>query len=502
MTVDDDAGAIDVNLFDVSWDITEWTALGYALVDITLRILAIIYIPRNRRPQTAAAWLLAIMFIPPLGWLFFFLFGSRRVSRTRRERQEQINAFIAEMTDGMDDAPVEGSWPEFLPQILRMNRNLGAMPMVGGNAFEFYPDYEASLEAMTRAVREARELIHAEFYILSLDATTRPFFEALADARRGGVTVRVLLDHVANLRQPGFRATKRFFDEHDIQWLLMLPLQPLKGKWQRPDLRNHRKLLVVDGTVGFTGSQNIIDSSYDKRGNIKRGLHWKDLMVRCEGPIVLGIDSLFLSDWYMETGEVLTDDIIVPEEVESPDAGDAQIVPSGPGFSRENNLRLFNALVYGARERLYITSPYFVPDDSMLYAITNAAASGLDVQLFVSEIGDQAMVFHAQRSYYEYLLGAGVKIWLYESPTILHSKHLTVDDEVAVVGSSNMDMRSFSLNYEISMLVRSHDFVRRLRGIEDTYRANSRLLTLDEWMARPARSKVLDNVARLTAGLQ
>jgi cardiolipin synthase len=177
-------------------------------------------------------------------------------------------------------------------------------------------------------------------------------------------------------------------------------------------------------------------------------------------------------------------------------------VPSGPGFEGENNLRLFNSLLYLAQEKIIITSPYFVPDESMLYAITTAAQSGIDVQLFVSEIGDQPVVYHAQRSYYEALLRAGVRIWLYKAPTVLHSKFFTIDDEVAVIGSSNMDMRSFSLNLEISVMVHGKSFVDDLREVEQEYRDTSRELHLDEWMKRNRASAVLDNVARLTAAVQ
>jgi cardiolipin synthase len=181
---------------------------------------------------------------------------------------------------------------------------------------------------------------------------------------------------------------------------------------------------------------------------------------------------------------------------------DAQVVPSGPGFEGENNLRLFNSLMYAATKEVIITSPYFVPDSSMLYAITTAAQSGIDVQLFVSEIGDQAVVFHAQRSYYEELLRAGVRIWLYKAPTVLHAKFFTIDDEVAVVGSSNMDMRSFSLDLEISVMVRGKSFIDDLHALQEEYRAVSRELTLDEWLSRSRISATFDNVARLAAALQ
>ncbi len=156
----------------------------------------------------------------------------------------------------------------------------------------------------------------------------------------------------------------------------------------------------------------------------------------------------------------------------------------------------------GGDERVIIVSPYFVPDEGLLLAVQTACQRGLQVELFVSEEGDQAMVYHAQRSYYEALLRAGVKIWMYRKPYILHTKSLTIDDDVAIIGSSNMDMRSFGLNLEISMLVRGEEFIAQLRQVEDQYRSLSRELTLEEWMKQPLRSTVLDNLARLTSALQ
>lgn len=476
--------------------------IGAVVVDIAIRIFAIAFVPRNRKPQTATAWLLLIFLQPYVGILLFFFIGNTRLSKDRRQKQREINRYIVETTDGMDRVTRDSAFPPWLEPIVELNRTLGSMPLVGGNRAKLYTEYAKSLSAMTALVHEAEKFVHAEFYILAFDSTTTPFFDALEAAVRRGVTVRVLLDHVASLRSPGYRRTIRKLRQIGVLWQLMLPVQPLKGRYQRPDLRNHRKLLVVDGTVAFTGSQNMIDSSYNTRKNLRNGLRWRDLMVRFDGPIVAGINALFVTDWYSETGQLLI------REAESATAQltaptlDAQVVPSGPGFELENNLRLFNALVYSAQERVIITSPYFVPDDSMLYAISNAAYRGLDVQLFVSAVADQAVVYHAQRSYYEALLRAGVRIWLYQSPIVLHAKHFTIDDEVAVIGSSNMDMRSFSLNFEISVMVRGEHIVQQLRAIEETYREASRELMLEEWLERPLRSKVLDNIARLTAAVQ
>lgn len=469
--------------------------------DLVVRVVAIIVVPRNRRPQTAAAWLLAIFFLPYLGFFLFLLLGSAKLPRGRRRKQREINEYILATTEGIEKVTREPPWPTWLEPIVELNRTLGSMPLVGGNSAEMYSRVEDSFEAMTDAVDSATRTVHVEFYILSLDETTAPFFDALEAAIRRGVTVRVLLDHLGSWQYPGYRRTTRRLRRMGAQWHLMLPFQPWRGRIQRPDLRNHRKLVVVDGRVAFTGSANFIDPSYQRKKNLKRGLVWKDYMVRFEGPVVAGIDAIFVTDWYSETDELLTREA-APARVTGSGDLDCQVVPSGPGFEGENNLRLFNSLVYAATEKIILTSPYFVPDDSMLYAITTAAQSGLHVELFVSEIGDQFLVFHAQRSYYEVLLRAGVRIFLYRAPTILHAKHMTIDDEVSVIGSSNMDMRSFSLDLELSVMVRGGDFLERLRDIEDEYRANSRELTLDEWLARPFLKQAFDNAARLTAALQ
>ncbi|QEO10723.1 cardiolipin synthase [Protaetiibacter larvae] len=470
------------------------------VIDLAVRITALIVVPRNRRPQTAMAWLLAIFFIPYLGVLLFLVFGSARLPRGRRRKQRQVNEYILETTEGIELVQKDPSWPSWLEPLVELNRTLGAMPLVGGNSARMWADNQQAFDAMVEEIRKAKRIVHVEFYILSLDETTKPFFDALGEARARGVKVRVLLDHLGNFQYPGYRRTRRRLTELGVEWHLMLPFLPFHGRIQRPDLRNHRKLLVVDGEVAFTGSINVIETPYQRKKNRRRGLHWKDYWVRFEGPVVAGIDAIFVTDWYSETDELLMREA-APIRVGDGHL-DCQVVPSGPGFSVENNLRLFNSLVYNAQRRIVLVSPYFVPDDSMLYAVTTAAQSGLHVELFVSEIGDQFMVYHAQRSYYEALLKAGVKIYLYPAPTILHAKHMTFDDEVAIIGSSNMDMRSFTLDLEISVMIHGEPFLSELRQVEDDYRAVSRELTLDEWQRRPRWIRIVDNLMRLTAGLQ
>ncbi|MFE6995928.1 cardiolipin synthase [Microbacterium sp. NPDC057659] len=478
-----------------------WIVAVIAVIDLAIRITAIIVIPRNRRPTSAMAWLLAIFFLPEIGIILFLLIGNPRLPRARRRKQAQINEYIADTSSNLRFGTLRPNAPDWFPPLVLMNQRLGAMPLAGDNGAHLIADYQESLDAMADAIREATEYVHVEFYILQADAATDNFFRALEEVAARGIPVRVLLDFWANRGKPKYKQTRKRLKAMGADWHEMLPVQPLQGRWQRPDLRNHRKLLVVDGKTAFVGSQNITDSSYNLRKNIKRGLHWVDLMVQVDGPIVASVNAVFLSDYYAETDRVPEGIDITRVETGSGDL-DCQIVPSGPGFEAENNLQLFLGLLYGAKRKIMMVSPYFVPDEALLLAVSTACDRGVQVELFVSEEGDQAMVYHAQRSYYEVLLKAGVRIWMYRKPFILHTKSLTIDDDVAVIGSSNMDMRSFGLNMEISMLVRGEEFVAEMRAVEDEYRSLSRELTLEEWEQQPLRSTVLDNLARLTSALQ
>ena len=364
------------------------------LLDLAIKVVALGLVPEGRRPSSASAWLLLILFLPVIGLVAFWLIGSPR-----------------------------------------------------------------------------------------------------------GVKVRLMFDHIGTSRIPGYRNMIKKLKHTAIEWHPILPVQPLKGKWRRPDLRNHRKIVIIDGRVAFVGSLNMIDASYHNRKHERAGRKWRELLMQVSGPVVFSLNIIFATDWYLETDEVLREDVQPYASEMEPGEVLCQVVPSGPGFPDENNLRLFNSLIYSAQRRLSITSPYFVPDDSLLYDITTAAQRGIDVELFVGEQGDQFMVHHAQSSYYKALLKAGVKIYLYPAPFVLHSKHFSVDDDVAVIGSSNMDIRSFNLDFEVSVMCLSRSLTTATRQVEDHYRS-SRELTLVEWARRPLRKRYIDNVMRLMSALQ
>ena len=475
---------------------------GAALVvaDYVIKFLAIGVLPSNRKPSSAMAWLILILIIPLAGFALFLLLGRTNLGRGRLARQQEADEVIRAATDQLPTAPVVG--PTYLGSMAALNLNLGSLPLRAGNRVDLIPGYHDAIAAMTTEVSGASESVEVEFYISAWDDVTTPFFEALAAAAARGVKVRLLFDHMGSRGIPGYDDFEKRLDGSGVEWHPMLPVRLLKGQFQRPDLRNHRKLMVVDGRIGFMGSQNLIEPGYNKPKNHAVGREWVELVARIDGPTVTSLRAVFAKDWYTETHERMGEEISRSEPANHADGVAAQVVPSGPGYVTENNLRLFTALIYSAQSRISLTSPYFVPDEPLLYAVTTAARRGVDVELFVSEEGDQFMVYHAQCSYYQALLESGVRIHLYPAPAVLHSKHFSIDDDVAVIGSSNMDMRSFALNHEVSMMLTGGDIVARFRRVEDDYRALSRELTLDEWRQRSKVKRYLDNTMRLTAALQ
>lgn len=473
-------------------------------IDIALRITALIVVPRNRRPGSALAWLLAIMVFPIIGFPLYLILGKAQLPRKRRVKQVEINTIMRERAERIPDTDLDEDSPSWLQGAVRLNRELGAFPLTGNNSCDLEIDYETSIARMAADIRTAQHDVNVLFYIMGRDEVTQDFFDALCEVADRGVRVRVLYDHLGSFNLFGgpYRSMRKQLDAHGVEHHPMMPVQPFRdGAFQRPDLRNHRKLLIVDGVVGWMGSQNLIASHYDKRSNIRRGLHWQETMARLQGPIVAEMNLLFATDWYYESGEKIDEDEQVRRAPDLSGTYECQIVPSGPGFVLENNLALFNQLFYSARNSIVAVSPYFVPDESMLSAIITAARRGVKVELFVSEIGDQFLVYHAQRSYYEALLEAGVTIWLYQAPTILHAKHVTIDESVTVIGSSNMDIRSFVLDMESSLMVGGTDFMEKMHEVEDVYRSRSRILTLEEWQRRPWHKAVLDNLCRLASSV-
>lgn len=484
----------------------QWPSIGLVL-DYSIKIFAIGYVPEGRRPSSSNAWLLLILLLPIVGLPLFFIIGSPYINRRRHRIQKEINNLIEDVHADAPSYPPNVSFPGEILSIFQLNRHLTNMPALACNFHGLFSNYEESIQRMTAAVDEAKDYVHVEIYIMAWDKTTEPFYRALERAVKRGVPVKLLFDHVGSWKYPGYHKLGKRLSAMGIDWHLMLPLQPWKGRFRRPDLRNHRKMLIIDGETGFMGSQNMIDSSYLMRGNIRAGRHWIDAMVELSGPIVASMDTIFAGDWYSESSEVLRIRADSPEldTVEVDEQNTVQLVPSGPGYSTEPNLRMFDSIVHHAKTRLVLCSPYFIPDESLLYAVTSACYRGVRVELLVSEQADQFAVDHAQSSYYQSLLEAGVHIYMYPKPAILHTKFILADpdhDALGVIGSSNMDMRSFGLNYEVSLMVAHGKLLSELDKLATKYKDVSIYLTLNKWNERGWGRRYVDNVMRLTSALQ
>lgn len=488
-------------------DPINWTtvlSVTWIVIEYIVKIIAIGVVPENRRPSSSSAWLLLILFLPIVGIPLFLLIGSPYINRRRARIQAMANELMHKGADDLPDVPPTLEAPHDFDLIAELGRNLTALPMVTGTNHGITMDYDRTIERMAELVDGAQKYVHVQIYIMAWDDTTDVFFEALKRAAARGVTVRVLYDHIGSRKYPGFHTLGKRLTAAGIQWHLMLPFIPWQGKARRIDLRNHRKLLVVDGNRAMMGSQNMIDSTYDMKENIKVGRHWHDIMVEVSGEIVASIEAVFATDWYSECGEELGIRDYVWEKTIPEIRGDVcgmQLVPSGPGFTTEPNLKVFNSLFYLAQKKLSIVSPYFIPDESLLSAINTASYRGVDVELFVSEEADHYVVGRAQASYYQALLEAGVRIYLYPKPAVLHTKCFVVDGEYGVMGSSNMDMRSFGLNYEISLLTTGGDLVDDISAVIDDYREKSHELTIEEWEKRPWTRKYMESAMRLMSAL-
>jgi cardiolipin synthase len=509
-----------------------WAEVLLFISDWIIRIVMLVVVPERREPGSARAWLILILLLPWIGLLLYLLLGRTRVGEQRMRRhavyQEQVQErrraellsagpmleveppqlVAAPSPSGLEPATAESvrrdtdlavaatSWQEAarLPHLdsrlwstAKLAHALSTLPILDGNSAVLLDNYQGAIDQLITDIDQAQSYVHVLYYIFADDATGHRVVQALQRASSRGVICDVLLDGLGSrpylkrilpeLRAAGARA-------HAIAPPSLAHFFA-RNQTSRIDLRNHRKIVVIDGRIGYTGSQNIVDPTF------KPGIVYEELVVRLSGPIVRQLESVFLGDWFLETHELLE-----AQEPEAVGSVVAQALPSGPEYPTEANQRLFISLLYGARDRIVLTSPYFIPDSSLLVALETAALRGVDTHLIVSEAADQFLVCQAQRSFYSELLSMRVQIHLY-GPGFLHAKHLSIDDDLAVIGSSNLDRRSFALNSEISVLFYGHDVASRLAAIEDRYFASSRLLTQEEWDARPAHARVLQNSARL-----
>jgi cardiolipin synthase len=369
-----------------------------------------------------------------------------------------------------------------------------------GNRLQLYSDPAATLQAIRDDIDRARSTCHLLFYIWQEGGEADQVAEALVRATRRGVVCRVLVDYVGSKEflAGGVAARLR---RSGVQVEDALEVGPLRLLFQRIDLRNHRKIVVIDGEVAYTGSMNMVDPRYFKQ-DAKVGL-WVDAMVRVQGPAVGLLNLVFLRDWEIET-EVGAEELVESGNVRFVEpAGDevVQIVPSTPGVTDGQVIHeVLLKTIYSARRELVLTTPYFVPTDTLVHALTTAAYSGVDVTLVVPARVDSVLVRHASESTYERLLEAGVRVMLYRGG-LLHSKTLTIDGQIAMIGSTNMDMRSFYINFEVTLFCYTAGFARQLRSLQKGYLEDSTELELEAWRQRSSGRRFLQNVVRLASPL-
>lgn len=483
-----------------------WLLLG--AIDLAIRLIALGIVPKRRRASTSTAWLLLIFLWPVVGVPLYLFFGSWwAMGKALRSdpAAHQLVKGILRGSKGGESGPVNDGMDERTASLMRLNQKQTSFPPSHGRVLQLLGDTDQAFEAMAREVDQATHHVNVLYFQTSWDHSTDPLYKSLVRACARGVKVRLLIDHHGLRTIPGWRGFTRMLDESGIEWHLMLPMSIFKGHIRRPDLRNHRKLLIIDGQKAFIGSHNLVDADYDTPAYQKAGIEYHDTSVELSGVVVRQLQAVFASDWYYATKQELSF-----EELNLSGDGDAneyimgqpmQIIPSGPSYPSEPNLRMFISMVSQARHHVSIVSPYFIPDEPLLAALTGAAMSGVRVDLYVSEQFDQFLVGHAQRAYYEPLLVSGVNIHLYAPPHMLHSKYVVIDGELAAIGSSNMDYRSFGLNYEVMLLAQDRHLVQLLEGNNRRIEASSRLLSLEEWNALPWYKHYIDNICRLGSAL-
>jgi len=413
--------------------------------------------------------------------------------RWREQLRSQLPELFADVVGRLRNLP-SATMTEIDPsvaQAARLATHLSHLQPLEGNRVELLGDYDGVIEQLVADIDAATNHVHLIFYIYGVDSTADRVTDALARAVKRGVTCRVLVDSVGS--KSTLKALLPKLADVGVAAYRVLPVGLFRRRALRFDLRNHRKIAVIDGRIAYTGSQNLITADFKQR------FVYEELMARVTGPVVLELQFVFVSDWFLETGEVIKDAPIFPDPAKT-GATIAQILPSGPDDHTENNLSLIIALLYGAQSRIVITTPYFIPDEPLLQALVTAALRGVDVHLILPYMIDQILVGLAQRSYFQQMLDAGIQIHLYK-PAFLHAKHISIDDKVAIIGSSNMDIRSFLLNAEVMLICYDAGVTARIRDFEIDYISKSLLLTAELWRARPRISQLTRNLARLFSPL-
>jgi cardiolipin synthase A/B len=470
----------------------------WAFASLASYIFALFTIPsvllrRRGRPIAAISWILALFAFPFFGQVAWWILGRRHLERQRAQRQkttEQLQRDLATLKAHLKSAPeVENALVLFrdLPTQLRESIFLPTT----ANRIQLLIDAAQAYPAMKQAIRDAKEHIHFLFYIWQNDAVGREFRDLLVFRARDGVEVRVLVDSLGS----------SLIDETFLRPLRAAGVEisyvPARIFQNRPTLnfRNHRKILLVDGKVAYGGGLNI---------GCEYTSNWRDIGLRMAGPVVDQYQEVFVDDWYFATGQNLTDPRYFGrwDEIEESDLtasehfANCAVIASGPHLKTKILRDAFFVAITSAQKRVWLITPYFIPDTAIMVALQTAVLRGVDVRILVPGLSDVPFVKFAARSYYEDLLKVGVRIFEYQT-SILHAKALLFDDELSIVGSANLDIRSFRLNFEITCLIASESFNKELAEHFLGDCANADEISLEETRQRSTAMQLVEAIAHL-----
>ncbi len=463
------------------------TTLLFGIYAATTLGIILVVITDNRNPLKTMPWILILLFVPVVGLVFYFFFGQnlskvKIISHRTRRR--------------MTTSPgTEGTRPDipanFQPLARLLQHTIGATPLYGSRLTP-YTDGASKMAALLTEITRARHHIHLQYYIFSDDSVGRQLQQALIAKARNGVHVRILYDDV------GCSGVKRaFFDEMRAAGIEVRPFLHVRFPLltSKVNYRNHRKIVVIDGRVGFFGGMNVADRYVQ---GTSWGC-WRDTHFKIEGSGVHGLQASFLSDWSATTRQRLIGATYYPAAPRLTD-NLLQIVPSGPLGQWRVLLQGVSYLFANAKQRIWIETPYFLPTEGLQTALQTAALGGVEVRLMLPERSDSRIVGLASHSFLDAVIRAGVKVSFY-TPGFLHSKLLIIDDTLTLVGSANMDFRSFEHNFEINAFVYDPEFNARMSKIYQTDHARCRHITASEWFRRPRARRYAESFMRLFSPL-
>jgi cardiolipin synthase len=472
--------------------------LALLILSVLTLIVRVLLRP-HREPASRIAWIVVILAVPVFGIITYILFGEVNIGRRRVARIHEVLAQMPEIPIAApgDSANLVANVPEHYAHLFRVGTSISGFGPVGGNTANLLADSNAAIDAMVADIDAASDHVHLLFYIWLPDGNGCKVVEALKRAAGRGVNCRAIADDLGSrimIKSAHWTAMR----DTGVQLAVALPignplLRPLRG---RIDLRNHRKIVVIDGRITYCGSQNCADPEFRIKAKFAP---WVDIMARFEGPIALQNQYLFASDWMALVDENLDDLLQRPVPALAPGIA-AQVVGTGPTMRFSAMPELFESLIYSARRELFITTPYFVPDDGMQAAICAAAYRGVDTTMIFPARNDSWVVAATSRSYYDDLLAAGVDIHEFQDG-LLHSKTLTVDGDVTLIGSANMDRRSFELNYENNILLYDPAFTAEIRARQQAYLARSRSVSVDEVAHWTVRRQLWNNAVAILGPL-